>query len=176
MAFHNLCLNAKTLPGTEVLLGLGLEYCIKSPRPYQRLASSIRQIQCSARLHYVFKDQDEDLWKRKPESNTSLPSSVHPTGSRHQCQTMQKMPQKELEQETISEKTAMYLVINSLPCILHLENRVGLKILTRLLRIGLRRANAGLIEGIGSNQKDWIENLHGNLGKRGLSSALDLSI
>jgi hypothetical protein len=40
---------------------------------------------------------------------------------------------KELAHGTISEKTAMYLVINVLPCILHLENHVGLKSLTRLL-------------------------------------------
>jgi hypothetical protein len=66
--------------------------------------------------------------------------------------------QRELEHGTISERTAMYLVINALPCILHLENRVGLKVLTRLLRIGLGRAKAGLIDGIGSNQNDRIAN------------------
>jgi hypothetical protein len=60
MAFHNLCLNAKTPPGTEFLLGLGLKYCIESPRPYQRLASSIRRIHCLVRLHYAFEDQDGD--------------------------------------------------------------------------------------------------------------------
>jgi hypothetical protein len=61
MAFHSLCLTAKTpRAGTEFLLGLGLKYCIESPRPYQRLASSIRRIQRSVRLHYVFKDQDDD--------------------------------------------------------------------------------------------------------------------
>jgi hypothetical protein len=60
MAFHNLCLNAEPPPGTELLLGLGLKYCIESPRPYQRLASSIRRIQRSVRLHFAFKDQEED--------------------------------------------------------------------------------------------------------------------
>jgi hypothetical protein len=64
--------------------------------------------------------------------------------------------QKELEHGTISKKTAMYLVINALPCIVHLENRVGLKILARLLQIGLGRAKDGLIDGIKSNQKDRI--------------------
>ena len=61
MAFRNLCLNVKTPTGTEFLLGLGLKYCIESPRPpYQRLVSWIRRIQRSVRLHYVFKDQDND--------------------------------------------------------------------------------------------------------------------
>jgi hypothetical protein len=39
----------------------------------------------------------------------------------------------ELTHGSVSMATAMYLVINALPCILHLENRVGLKIMTRLL-------------------------------------------
>jgi hypothetical protein len=38
---------------------------------------------------------------------------------------------------TISQRSALYLIINAIPCILHLENRVGLKIFTRLLWIGL---------------------------------------
>jgi hypothetical protein len=59
MAFHNLCLTANTPSGTEFLLGLGLKYCIESPRPYQCLASLIRRIQRPVRLHYVFKDQDD---------------------------------------------------------------------------------------------------------------------
>ena len=66
--------------------------------------------------------------------------------------------QRELVHGTVSDKTAMYLAINALPCILHLENRVGLKILTRLLRIGLGRAKAGLIDDLGTNQKDRISN------------------
>jgi hypothetical protein len=74
--------------------------------------------------------------------------------------------QKELDHGTVSEKTAMYLAINALPCILHLENRVGLKILTRLLRIGLGRAKAGLIDDLGSNQKDRIANFLKGVEKR----------
>jgi hypothetical protein len=34
---------------------------------------------------------------------------------------------------TISQRSALYLIINTIPCILHLENRVGLKLFTRLL-------------------------------------------
>ncbi len=61
MAFHNLCLNAQPPPGAKFLLGLGLKYCIEAPRPYQRLDSSIRRIQRSVtRLHFAFKDKEED--------------------------------------------------------------------------------------------------------------------
>jgi hypothetical protein len=51
----------------------------------------------------------------------------------------------------------MYLVIDALPCILHLEDCVGLKILTPLLQIGPGRAKASLIDGIRSSQKDRIQ-------------------
>jgi hypothetical protein len=51
----------------------------------------------------------------------------------------------ELRHGTINKATALYLVINALPCILHLENCVGLKILSQLLRIGMHhvKANTG---------------------------------
>jgi hypothetical protein len=48
---------------------------------------------------------------------------------------------------TISQRSALYLIINAIPCILHLENRVGLKIFTRLLRIGLDNVKEGMILG-----------------------------
>jgi hypothetical protein len=38
---------------------------------------------------------------------------------------------------------ALFLLIDAVPCILHLENRIGLKILTRLLTIGLSHALMG---------------------------------
>jgi hypothetical protein len=71
---------------------------------------------------------------------------------------MLRAVQKELVHRTISEKTAIYLTINALPCILHLDNSVGLKIITWLLRIGLGHAKAGLIANLGTNQKDQIAN------------------
>jgi hypothetical protein len=43
----------------------------------------------------------------------------------------------------LSERSALYLIIKTLPCIRHLENRVGLKLFTRLVRIGLDRARLG---------------------------------
>jgi hypothetical protein len=46
---------------------------------------------------------------------------------------------------TISQRSALYLIINAIPCILHLENRVGLKIFTRLLRIGLDNVKEGIM-------------------------------
>jgi hypothetical protein len=48
----------------------------------------------------------------------------------------------ELCHGTINKDTALYLVLNALPCILDLENRVGLRILSRLLRIGMDYAKS----------------------------------
>jgi hypothetical protein len=82
MAFHNLCLNAQTPPGTEFLLGLGLKYCIEAPRPYQRLASSIRRIQRSVRLHFAFKDKDSDTDDKYEEAESRvkyIPSLYRPS-------------------------------------------------------------------------------------------------
>jgi hypothetical protein len=82
MAFHNLCLNAQTPPGTEFLLGLGLKYCIEAPRPYQRLASSILRIQRSVRLHFAFKDEDSDTDDKYEEAESRvkyIPSLYRPS-------------------------------------------------------------------------------------------------
>jgi hypothetical protein len=49
-----------------------------------------------------------------------------------------------LRHGTINKVTVLYLVINTLPCILHLENCVGLKILSQLLRIGMDHVKANL--------------------------------
>ena len=56
----------------------------------------------------------------------------------------------ELRHGTINQATALYLVINALPCILHLENRVGLKILSRLLRIGMDHAKSNTVDDVAS--------------------------
>ena len=48
--------------------------------------------------------------------------------------------QLQIEHGTRDEKTIHYLLLNALPCILHLENCTGLKIITRLLRIGIDNA------------------------------------
>jgi hypothetical protein len=52
---------------------------------------------------------------------------------------------EELRHGTINQAMLLYLVINVLPCILHLENHVGLKIISRLLRIRMDhvKANSG---------------------------------
>jgi hypothetical protein len=49
---------------------------------------------------------------------------------------------EELRHGTINQAMVLYLVINALPCILHLENRVGLKIPSQLLRIRMDHAKA----------------------------------
>jgi hypothetical protein len=56
--------------------------------------------------------------------------------------TLQEI-QEDISWGTINLQTAFYLVINAVPCILHMENRVGLKILTRLLRLGLSSSWSG---------------------------------
>jgi hypothetical protein len=44
---------------------------------------------------------------------------------------------------TISQRDALYLIINAIPCILHLENRVRLNFFTWLLQIGLNNVKEG---------------------------------
>jgi hypothetical protein len=48
-----------------------------------------------------------------------------------------------MEHGTKGNDVALFLLIDAVPCILHLENRVGIKILTRLLTMGLGHALAG---------------------------------
>lgn len=59
----------------------------------------------------------------------------------------------DLKHGTVCERSALYLVINAIPCSLHLENRVGLKLFTRLLRIGLDRARLGDLPGCDSRSE-----------------------
>ena len=58
---------------------------------------------------------------------------------------------------TISQRDALYLIINAIPCILHLENRVGLKFFTRLLRIGLDNVKEGVILGTDAGENIRIQ-------------------
>jgi hypothetical protein len=54
---------------------------------------------------------------------------------------------------TISQRSPLHLTINVIPCILHfLENGVGLKIFTRLLRIGLDKVKEGATLGTGDGE------------------------
>jgi hypothetical protein len=59
MAYHNLCSGTTPPPGIASLLGLGLKYCIESPRPSQGIDESIIRFQRSVRLHFHFKDEEE---------------------------------------------------------------------------------------------------------------------
>jgi hypothetical protein len=54
MAYHNLCLDATPPAGIASLLGLGLKFCIESPRPNQSIDASIVRFQRSIRLHFHF--------------------------------------------------------------------------------------------------------------------------
>ncbi len=56
----------------------------------------------------------------------------------------------DLKHDTVNEKSALYLIINAIPpCTLNLENRVGLKLFTRLLfTISLDRDRLGDFPGL----------------------------
>jgi hypothetical protein len=57
----------------------------------------------------------------------------------------------EIQHGTVTERTAFYHIMNAIPCSLHMENRVGLKIFTRLLMIGLDNAKDGKLGYIDCN-------------------------
>jgi hypothetical protein len=59
MAYHNLCSDTTPPPGIASLLGLGLKFCIESPRPNQGLDLSILRFRRSVRLHFHFSNQEE---------------------------------------------------------------------------------------------------------------------
>jgi hypothetical protein len=58
MSYHNLCQDAKTPSGIASLLGMGLQFCIESARPNQRIEEGILRFQRSVRLHFYFAEQD----------------------------------------------------------------------------------------------------------------------
>ena len=60
MSYHNLCNSAAAPPGLASLLGMGLKFCIESPRPNQSIDASIIRLQRSVRLHFWFKEKDDD--------------------------------------------------------------------------------------------------------------------
>ena len=64
MSYHNLCQDAKTPSGIASLLGMGLQFCIESARPNQRIEEGILRFQRSVRLHFFFAEKDG-----KPDEN-----------------------------------------------------------------------------------------------------------
>jgi hypothetical protein len=60
MAYHNMCSETVPPPGITSLLGLGFKFCIESPRPCQSIDDSIRCFHGSIRLHFHFKDEEEN--------------------------------------------------------------------------------------------------------------------
>jgi hypothetical protein len=59
ISFHDLCQYSKPPQGIQNLLGLGLKYCLETPRPWQDLRKSMYQFQHSVRLHFFFKNKAE---------------------------------------------------------------------------------------------------------------------
>jgi hypothetical protein len=66
MAFHNLCIDIKPPPSIANLLGLGLKYCIKTPKNLDEL---IKKLQWTIRLHFNFLDEDME---ETDSANTEL--------------------------------------------------------------------------------------------------------
>jgi hypothetical protein len=58
-AYRNLCSDAPLPPGITSLLGLGLKFCIESPRPDHGIDKLIQCFQRSVQLHFHFSTQEE---------------------------------------------------------------------------------------------------------------------
>ena len=67
MTYHNLCTTIQPPPGTATLLGLGLKFCIESPRPFQNLEASVLRLRRDLRIHFFQQQQLEDLGPRAPD-------------------------------------------------------------------------------------------------------------
>jgi hypothetical protein len=88
MTFHNMCSPNVTLPhATANLLGNGLKFCIKTPRPHQELKTAIQRFQRSFRLHFQFNEpssdtesahDDDDLYNQKYIPLLYIPSIWDP--------------------------------------------------------------------------------------------------
>ena len=61
MAFHNLCTTTQPPPGTAALLGLGLKFCIESPRPFQDIGASTLRLRRDLRIHFFQEQQKKDF-------------------------------------------------------------------------------------------------------------------
>ena len=53
--YHNFCQNENLPSGTEGLIGLGLKFCLESPRPNQDIILSNKQITRAIRIHFFLK-------------------------------------------------------------------------------------------------------------------------
>lgn len=60
MAFHNLCTTTQPPPGTAALLGLGLKFCIESPRPFQNIDPAMFRLRRDIRIHFYHQQLEAD--------------------------------------------------------------------------------------------------------------------
>jgi hypothetical protein len=74
MAYHNLCSDAQPPDGIASLLGMGLKFCIESPRPKQRIDGSIKHFQRTVRPHFHFSNQEAE------KTNDDASASLDPDG------------------------------------------------------------------------------------------------
>jgi hypothetical protein len=76
MSYHNLCSPSAAPPGLASLLGMGLKFCIESPRPNQRIGTSLRRFQRSVRLHFHFKNENDDDTDDINSTNTDPDANI----------------------------------------------------------------------------------------------------
>ena len=79
--------------------------------------------------------------------------------------------------ESQPKDQAMYLVLQAVPCILHLENRVGLKSIESVLRSGLSNAQKGILDwttamGIQARQDQYVQRISSIIGCNILGTAI----
>ena len=77
MAYHNLCSTLQPPPGIGSLLGLGLKFCIWSPKPSIPLINhSFDRFFLDVRLCYVFSGQDNTDYKLLDKKSMSNPTRI----------------------------------------------------------------------------------------------------
>ena len=79
--------------------------------------------------------------------------------------------------ESQPKERAMYLVLQAVVCILHLENRVGLKSIESILRSGLSNAQKGILDwttasGVQHRQDQYVQRISRIIGHKILGTAV----
>lgn len=79
--------------------------------------------------------------------------------------------------ESQPKERAMYLVLQAVVCILHLENRVGLKSIESILRSGLSNAQKGILDwttasGVQHRQDQYVQRISKIIGSKILGTAM----
>jgi hypothetical protein len=97
----------------------------------------------------------------------SIVGSLHDRQQRHRQELIKEEQTDEIKRMLAAgepKEKAMYLVLQAVVCILHLENRVGLKLIESILRSGLSNAQKGVLEWMESNgakkrQEEYVQRI-----------------